>query len=83
MSDKITVFFTGATGYIGGAFLQHLLKDPQFSITVSVRNKEKAKKLEEQFGVTAIVGSLKDTALLEKEASEADIVLTIVGVLHM
>ncbi|KAG6893210.1 hypothetical protein C0993_001742, partial [Termitomyces sp. T159_Od127] len=46
------------------------------NFTALVRSAEKAKKFEE-LGVNAVVGSHTDTALVEKLASEADVVLSI------
>ncbi|VDB84727.1 unnamed protein product [Peniophora sp. CBMAI 1063] len=74
MSSKTTIFYTGATGYLGGAMLQLLLGDPNVTITALVRNKDKADKLE-KFGVKVIVGSLDDLALLEAEGAKADVVI--------
>jgi len=68
-------------GFIGGTVLGHLLAHPdvaQFNLTVLVRSKEKAKKLE-TFGVKAAVGSLQDLELLEALASKADYVVSIVS----
>jgi hypothetical protein len=73
-----SIFFTGATGYIGGAFLNRLLSHPErssFSISILVRDVEKAEKFKEQFGLNPIVGSLDNFDLLEEAASKADIVV--------
>ncbi|KAJ7593880.1 NAD-binding protein [Mycena floridula] len=75
-SNKIDVFMTGVTGYIGGAVLQRFLSSPYFSsmnVTALLRSSEKADKLQ-KYGVNAIVGSLKDLALVENLASLADVV---------
>ncbi|KZV72621.1 NAD(P)-binding protein, partial [Peniophora sp. CONT] len=61
-------------GYLGGATLQLLMKNPNLSISALVRNKEKAAKLD-QFGVKAVVGSLDDLALMEAEGAKADAVV--------
>ena len=71
----------GLLGYIGGCVLVRLLAHPNastFDITVLVRSAEKAKKLE-AFGVTSVVGSYKDTALVERLAEAADVVFSCVG----
>ncbi|VDB84735.1 unnamed protein product [Peniophora sp. CBMAI 1063] len=73
---KTNVFLTGATGYLGGATLQLLLKDTSLSISALVRDKDKASKLA-RLGVNAIVGSLEDTALLKAEAAKAEAVVQI------
>ncbi|PIL35390.1 hypothetical protein GSI_02116 [Ganoderma sinense ZZ0214-1] len=60
MAVKTPIFITGVTGYIGGAILHRLLTHPNadtFEITVLVRNPEKARILESQFGVKTIVAS--------------------------
>lgn len=67
-------------GYIGGSVLAGLLAHPNastFDITVLVRSPEKAEKLK-AFGVNPIVGSLKDTALLEDLTSKAQVVFACV-----
>ncbi|KAI9509792.1 hypothetical protein F5148DRAFT_1184421 [Russula earlei] len=59
---KTHIFFAGATGYIGGSVLQHLLDHPKrdtFQITALVRNVDKAKVLN-TLGVNAVVASLLD-----------------------
>ncbi|KAI0029867.1 hypothetical protein K488DRAFT_55440 [Vararia minispora EC-137] len=71
-----SVFFTGATGYVGGAALQQILDDKSFKITALVRNADKAKKLNE-LGIATIIGSLTDEELIAKAASEADIVFNV------
>jgi len=72
-----SVFITGATGYIGGETLAHLLNAPSsksYKYSALIRNKEKAAKLE-ALGVRPVVGTLNDAALLIEEASKADIVI--------
>ncbi|KAF8994636.1 hypothetical protein BDQ17DRAFT_1311401 [Cyathus striatus] len=76
MSNKVNIFATGITGYIGGSVVAQLLEHPNaesFNITALTRSPEKAEKLKEF--VTPIIGSLSDASLLEKLASEADVVL--------
>jgi len=70
-----SILFIGATGYIGGTVLAHLLQHPKISdyeITIHLRSAEKAKGFE-KLGFKTIVGSLDDVADLEKFASESDI----------
>ncbi|KAJ7255790.1 hypothetical protein B0H12DRAFT_1112886 [Mycena haematopus] len=78
MSDTKTNFFlTGATGYIGGSVLTRFLAHPRtdtFQFTVLVRDPKKAEKFKD-LGVKAVVGSLSDVPLVEKLASEADVVI--------
>ncbi|KAI3602732.1 NAD-binding protein [Moniliophthora roreri] len=78
MSVKKTILVTGATGYIGGSFLSHLLQRPDassFEFRAVIRSTEKAEKIK-AFGVNPIVGSHSDRELMSKAASEADIVIT-------
>ncbi|CDO74490.1 hypothetical protein BN946_scf184979.g45 [Trametes cinnabarina] len=77
MSATVTIFLTGATGYIGGSVLERLLKHPNantFDITVLVRNAEKAKILESKFGVRVVVGAHQDLDKLEACSENAHIV---------
>ncbi|KAI0351703.1 NAD-P-binding protein [Trametes cingulata] len=79
-ADKLTIFFTGATGYIGGSILQRLLNHPkreQFEITALVRNAQKAKQLESSFGVKTVLGSLQDLDKLSSLAENAHIVIQV------
>jgi len=73
MSNKKIIFFTGATGYIGGACLQHLLLDSSLEITALVRNVDKAKKLE-GLGIKTVIGSLDESEKLIAASAAADIV---------
>ncbi|PIL36717.1 hypothetical protein GSI_00406 [Ganoderma sinense ZZ0214-1] len=69
MSSKTPIFITGATGYIGGAVLASLLNHPSsntFEITALVRSPEKAKTLNDKFGVKAIVGTHSEHDKIEK-----------------
>ncbi|KAI0360217.1 NAD-P-binding protein [Trametes cingulata] len=77
-AEKVTIFVTGATGYIGGAVLQRLLQHPyreNFEISALVRSAEKAKLLETKFGVKTTVGSLQDLDKLSGLAEEAHVVI--------
>ncbi|KAF9466577.1 hypothetical protein BDZ94DRAFT_1319443 [Collybia nuda] len=77
MSDKINFFITGATGFIGGSVVLRLLNHPKaasFHLTVLVRAAEKAEKFK-TLGINAVVGSHSDLPLVEKLASEADVVI--------
>ncbi|KZV69699.1 NAD(P)-binding protein [Peniophora sp. CONT] len=73
-SDKTTIFFTGATGYVGGAILTRLLEAGSFEITALVRNADKAKKLN-ALGVSTIIASLDDSVPLVAAAASADVVM--------
>ncbi|KZV61089.1 hypothetical protein PENSPDRAFT_759631 [Peniophora sp. CONT] len=80
MSNKLTVFFLGPTGYIGGSVLELLLQDSRFEITALVRDPAKAKILTENFGVRTVAGSLVDLNLLTEEAFKADVVINTASV---
>ncbi|KAI0696908.1 NAD(P)-binding protein [Cytidiella melzeri] len=76
--SKTPILLIGATGYIGGSVLAHLLKHPSketFDITVLVRSADKANRLE-KFGVKPVVGSYHDTALVEELAEKAHVVFS-------
>ncbi|KAI0360215.1 NAD-P-binding protein [Trametes cingulata] len=78
MSDKLIIFFTGATGYIGGSILQRLFEHPnkeRFDITALVRNAEKAELLSTKFGVKTVLGSLQDLDKLTSLSEGAHIVI--------
>jgi short subunit dehydrogenase-like uncharacterized protein len=77
----VVLIATTFTGYIGGAVLTRFLAHPHadtFHFTVLVRDPTKAVKFEE-LGVRAVVGSHSDAHLVEKLASEADVVIATVG----
>ena len=74
-----SVFILGATGYIGGSVLQHMLETPgNWSITALVRNSEKAEKLN-VFGVKTVLGTLDDFDKIQKASADAEIVLHFVS----
>ncbi|KAI0668323.1 NAD-P-binding protein [Trametes maxima] len=76
--DKVSIFFTGATGYIGGTLLQRLFEHPgwqDFDITLLVRNVEKAKFLEEKYGLKTVLGSLQELEKLSALAENAHVVI--------
>ena len=69
----LTVFRTGATGYIGGDALYVLYnKHPEWQYTTLVRTEEKAKQLTAKFpNISVVYGSLD---VLEEESKKADII---------
>lgn len=69
----MTIFLTGASGYIGGAVAVRLLRDGH-RIRGLVRSPEKAARLQ-ALGVEPVLGDLSDTALLAREAEVADAVI--------
>ncbi|CDO71823.1 hypothetical protein BN946_scf184939.g47 [Trametes cinnabarina] len=81
--SKLKIFFTGATGYIGGSVLQRLLQHPKastFQITTLVRSPQKAKTLNAEFGVEAVVGSYAELDKLAELSEQADVVFSCVRV---
>jgi len=72
------IFYTGATGYIGGSVLDKLLHRSDasdFEITVLTRQAEKAKEFE-KLGLKAIQGDLESSDLLREQCAAADIVMS-------
>jgi uncharacterized protein YbjT (DUF2867 family) len=77
LNTPLHILFLGATGYIGGAVLDRLIAHasrPSFEITSFSRNAEKAKKLESEFGVKSVLGSLDDVDKIEEAAAKSDVV---------
>ncbi|KAK6497026.1 hypothetical protein TWF481_002006 [Arthrobotrys musiformis] len=81
---KLKVFLTGGTGYIGGAILTTLLRSPDLEVTTLVRSESAIETLTSPAtnpkfftGSTpkCVLGSLSDTDLLRRLASESDIVV--------
>lgn len=81
---RIQIFFTGATGYIGGTVLSTILaKYPdQYNVRALVRSQDAVEKLKE-VDVTAVVGSLDDSEVLTKESAAADVVINTANADHM
>ena len=81
--DKTRVFLTGATGVMGTAGLQELIKYPEnYSITVLARDSKKNhKKLQayQEKGVKVIWGDLLDENKIREGVENADIVLHVGG----
>ncbi|KAF8956987.1 hypothetical protein BDZ97DRAFT_1924934 [Flammula alnicola] len=87
MSSKLNIFFTGATGYIGGTVLTRLLQHPDaasFQITALVRSAETGEKLK-TLGVEVIIGSYTDENLgfLTEAASKADVVIAVANSINL
>lgn len=74
------IFLTGATGYVGGDVLlvsSSAVESRQLAPFMLVRDSHKVKQLSESYpGVEIIQGDLDDSNLLEKEARNADVVLS-------
>ncbi len=78
--DKINVFITGVSGYIGGSVAERLLS-AGYNVSGLVRSEEKAKLLEAK-NIKPIVGSLDDSEIMANAAKEADIVIHTANVDH-
>ncbi|KAB0480023.1 Nucleoside-diphosphate-sugar epimerase [Pseudomonas reinekei] len=70
----MNVFVTGAAGFIGGSIATGLIKAGH-SVTGLVRNAEQADELK-TLGITAVIGTLDDSALLADQARAADAVIS-------
>ncbi|KAI1256436.1 hypothetical protein MGN70_001560 [Eutypa lata] len=71
------ILLTGATGYIGGQALREITRaHPGYSIAALIRSRETAERISDTFPkVRTVVGDLDDAELVEREASEANVVL--------
>jgi nucleoside-diphosphate-sugar epimerase len=71
----LTLFRTGATGFIGGSVLNKLLeKHPQLEIKALLRSPSSAFSAKYS-SVEVVKGSFDDFGIIEKVAHEADIVI--------
>ncbi|PHH70359.1 hypothetical protein CDD82_7179 [Ophiocordyceps australis] len=79
------IFLTGGSGYIGGQVLHELARHhPDFQISVLVRNPDKARIIIRSFPhVKPVIGNLDDSDLMEKEASQASIILNLASTNHI
>lgn len=69
---------TGASGYIGGDVL-HLIKTshPEYECSILLRDSGKAAAISKVFpDVRVVLGDLDAAALIEEEASKADVVIS-------
>ncbi|SJL10275.1 uncharacterized protein ARMOST_13659 [Armillaria ostoyae] len=74
--SKVSIFFTGATGYIGGTILSRLIehKDSKnFDITILLRPTRSPTGYE-ALGLKVVAGNHSDSALLRAQAAAADVV---------
>lgn len=73
------MLITGATGQLGGAVIDHLLKQvPASQLAAFVRDEQKAAPLRE-LGVSLRVGTYDDTASLDRAMQGIDTVLLVAG----
>ncbi|KAI6006832.1 hypothetical protein EDD15DRAFT_2207248 [Pisolithus albus] len=80
-TDKRTIFFTGATGYVGGTVLARLVEHPtfpdsEFTLLIRPSKKDKVSALH-SLGFKTVLGSYDDLDILEDQASKADIIFSI------
>jgi putative NADH-flavin reductase len=78
----LKVYISGATGYIGGSILSHLLKANKFKISALTRSQEKAEKLK-SISVTPIIGTIDDADIVSAAAYDADIVIEVANCDHL
>ncbi|KAJ7737432.1 NAD(P)-binding protein [Mycena maculata] len=74
------ILFTGGTGYIGGPILSRLIErnDPNLNITALVRSAAKVEKINTlNLRLNVVPGSHSDATLVERLASEADVVFSL------
>eukprot|EP01117_Protostelium_nocturnum_P019401 TRINITY_DN8408_c0_g1_i1.p1 TRINITY_DN8408_c0_g1~~TRINITY_DN8408_c0_g1_i1.p1 ORF type:complete len:344 (-),score=131.33 TRINITY_DN8408_c0_g1_i1:163-1194(-) len=86
MSDnKISILITGATGYIGGTVLGHLLKSsirPQIEITALIRDSNQSETIQ-KIGVKPIQFSgLDDLEVIKEASSQVDFVINTASASH-
>ena len=67
------IFLTGVTGFIGGSVANKLLENG-YSVTGLVRKKEDIPAIK-ALGINTIHGSIDETALVQRLAGEADVVI--------
>lgn len=69
---------TGASGYIGGQVLHQLARaHPEYAVAALVRDAQVGKKISEKYPKVRIVnGSLDDVDLVESEAAQASVTLS-------
>ena len=77
MTAPPKIFLLGATGFVGGQVLPHLLRlSPKPQVTAIVRQSSQAETLRAAYPtVDFVIGNFGDTALLAAKAAAADIVL--------
>ncbi|CAM1506189.1 Fc.00g058300.m01.CDS01 [Cosmosporella sp. VM-42] len=80
-----SIFLTGASGYIGGQVLKELSHThPEYEISALVRSSDTGKQITDVYPEVRVVnGDLDDVDLVEKEASQASIVLHIAANRHL
>ncbi|KAF9116662.1 hypothetical protein BGX27_000581 [Mortierella sp. AM989] len=83
----IRVFITGVTGYVGSTTIDLLLRKEttasRYTFRALVRSPEKAERDVRPLGIEPVLGSLDDVELLTREASNADVVLSMADADHL
>ena len=77
-SNKVDIFLTGATGYIGGSILTGLLRcsdASRFNITALIRGDESRVQKLKSLGIKPLIGSNDSHEIIEKAAKDSDVVI--------
>jgi uncharacterized protein YbjT (DUF2867 family) len=71
------IFVTGASGYVGGNFVDRLSQShPEYHVVALVRDKAQAEQVTAKFpNLETVFGDLDSHEVLVKEASKADVIL--------
>lgn len=80
MDQKLNIFLTGASGYIGGSVAARFLENG-LTVRGLVRTEEKAAQVQAR-GMEPVIGTLDDGALLKREAMAADVVVNTASADH-
>ncbi|KAG2176105.1 hypothetical protein INT43_005338 [Umbelopsis isabellina] len=79
----VSIYLSGATGFIGGSILNALLESKEdYSITVLVRSEEKAKAFN-KMGIKTVIGDLDSSDLISEQAFKSDLVITAANCDHL
>ncbi|KAM5358599.1 hypothetical protein ACJZ2D_015144 [Fusarium nematophilum] len=80
-----SILLTGASGYVGGQVLRELVRGhPEYAISALVRDATAAANIAQVFpSIRTVVGDLDDGNLVEKEASQASVVLHVASNRHL
>ncbi|TPX07959.1 uncharacterized protein E0L32_010414 [Thyridium curvatum] len=89
-ADGPKLLLTGATGYVGGTVLHHLINSPNpglkdVTISLLVRGEDRAQMLEETYGKRVeciLFNDLDDTDLVRSVASQHDIIVNAASGFH-
>ena len=77
-SWALTLYSTGATGYIGGDALHAIISaHPEYEVTCLVRDSSKGAQIASKYAkVRLVYGDLDSVDLIKEEAKKADVVLS-------